>query len=150
MIVAGRTLGLASCGVRDLLWMDYYAAGLYAPSNLPAGTAVQDPRVPMAIRIDIIDPTFFPSEIPERWRRPLRDILSGRDFARIAAAYAALRASDVLIMSYAPARGVSLAVNGRIIAASLSHVLIDAMLRAWAEDSNVRMRLQQLLSKHRC
>lgn len=37
--VAGHTLQLVSCGMRETLWIDHYAAGLYVPPGASAQIA---------------------------------------------------------------------------------------------------------------
>jgi hypothetical protein len=147
--VGGQSLRLVSCGVRDTLWMDAYAAGLYVPQ----GSGPQAARVPTrakAVRMKIINATYLPDDIPEKWRDVLQRELKHEPMAMVRQAYDGLSDGDVVMFTYLPAKGVTMSVNGRQITRTSGHSLIDSILHAWAEKDPVAGRLHRLKLEHPC
>ena len=142
-------LALASCGVRQVLWMELYSVGLYLSPGAPLLAAL-DPQAPAALRVKVLDKNDFPADIPEKWRRPLERALTVAEMARIRAAYGTLRNGDFLTLAYAPADGVRLSVNGQALAHTDGHHLIDEMLRVWAGHDPVTGKLRRIALQHPC
>ena len=145
----GETLALASCGVRDTLWMDHYAAGLYLPPGASVH-AVRDPGQPKAVRMKVIDARHFPDDIPEKWRHVLQRELQADPMSRVREAYGRLADDDVVTVSYAPQQGVAMRVNREVIAKGLDHAVIAGMLDAWAEHDPISQKLHRLALEHPC
>lgn len=82
----GRVLQLVACGVRDTLWIDRYAAGLYLPSGA-AVTSVADAGKPKAVRIRMIATRYVPEQIPEKWLVALEAKLPPEPLSRFRRAY---------------------------------------------------------------
>lgn len=145
----GTELALASCGVRDTLWIEHYVAALYLLPDQPV-VAMRDDAQPKAILLHIVRAASLPDEIPEQWREPLRRELKQDPVARIRTAYSALDAGDRVWVRYAPSEGLSIAVNDRVVARAQSHALIDAMLRTWAGGDPLSGKLRRLLLQQPC
>lgn len=142
-------LALVSCGVRQVLWMELYSVGLYVAPGAPLLAAL-DPQAPAALRVKVLDRNDFPPDIPEKWRRPLERALTVGEMARIRSAYDDLRNGDFLTLAYAPGDGVRLSVNGRALAHTDGHRLIDEMLGIWAGDDPVTGKLRRIALQHPC
>lgn len=144
-----RILTLASCGVRDTLWIDHYVAALYLAAGASLG-AVQDPAQPKAVRIEIITARYMSDDVPEQWRAPLAQELSREPMSRLRNAYRNLAAGDVVVLAYDPGVDVSMRVNGRTVVRTPGHDAIDAILGAWAEEDPISMKLQRLKLENPC
>jgi len=150
MSVGDQSLAVASCGVRAPLWIEHYAAALYvAPRDLPAA-AVQDPARPKALQVRILNTAFMPQEMPRKWRRALRDALDGATFGRVSAAYRSLDVGDIVTVTYAPQPGVTLEVNGEVVARTPSHRPIEALLHVWADGDPVPERVGRAIARNPC
>jgi len=147
--VAGARLELASCGVRRLLWLDFYSAGLYLAPSVALDAAL-DPAQPAALAVKVLNWRNFPDEMPAKWRRPLAAALEPAAMARVLAAYGGLRDADLFVLTYAPRKGTWLTLNGDRIAHASGHRVIDAMLRVWAGDDPLADKLRHLALEHPC
>lgn len=148
--VGHHALSAAGCMVRETLWIDHYAAALYVPPRMPAAAAVQDPTRPKALRIQILNKTFMPAEVPRKWRHTLEKQLDGETYGRVRSAYKALEAGDVITFAYVPGPGVMLHVNGDVIATTPNHGVIDALLDAWADGEPVAERIGRAVKRNPC
>lgn len=148
--VGDQVLAAASCGTRETLWIDHYAATLYVrPGDAPEH-ALLDPRRPKAIEIVLLNKSFMPAEIPRKYRRALDVELSDDAMERVRDAYRALRSGDTVRIAYLPGSGVTMSVNGQRVFATPAHGAIEAILVAWAGDKPVQQRLHAMLAKHPC
>lgn len=150
MRLGSYELVLASCGVRDTLWIDHYVAALYLPPGLSMVAAMQDPTLPKVILLHIVGTALLPDRIPEPWRETLRDELRREPMARVRNVYRNLAAGDRVRVAYVPNDGVTMAVNERVVARMPDHALFDSMLRAWAENDPISGKLERLLLQHPC
>jgi hypothetical protein len=91
--VGAQSLAPASCATRNTLWIHHYAAALYVPPRASPVDALQDPRQPKALQVEILDKAFLPREMHR------------------------------ITLAYAPGPGVSLEVNDRLVAAAPSRVI---------------------------
>ena len=149
MALGEQPLLLASCGVRDTLWVEHYVAALYLrPGQTIAAT--RDPAQPIVVLLHVIRGASLPQRIPEQWRTPLREELELEPLARVRAAYAQLGSGDRVVVSYEPGAGVAMAVNGRTVATAPGHELIDSMLRSWADGDPLSGKLRRLALEHPC
>lgn len=148
--VGDQVLAAASCGTRETLWIDHYAATLYVrPGDAPEH-ALLDPRRAKALEIRLLNKSFMPGEIPRKYRRALEVELSDEAMERVRDAYRTLRSGDVVRVAYLPGAGVSVSVNGQRVVAAPAHGAIDAILVAWAGDKPVQQHLRAMLAKHPC
>lgn len=147
--VAGQALQLVSCGMRETLWIDHYAAGLYVPPGASAQVA-RDAKHPKAVRLKIIEARYLPEKIPEKWRGALNSELEREPMVRVRRAYGALREGDEVTFTYAPQEGVTMQVNGRAVMRASGHGVIDAILEAWAGEDPVSGKLSRLSLEHPC
>jgi hypothetical protein len=145
----GKPLALVSCGVRQVLWMEFYSVGLYLEAGAPLAAAL-DAGAPSALRLRVIDKSNFPSHIPGKWRRPLERGLSLREMMALRGAYAELRDGDAITLAYLPGSGVRLRINGKVIAKAKGHALIERMLRVWAGEDPVTGKLREIALEHPC
>jgi hypothetical protein len=147
--VGGATLEPSACGVRDTLWIDHYATVLYVPAD--AGPyAVSDPAQPAAVVMHMIETRYMPDRIPDKWLEALERAVPPRKLDPVRRAYRALGDGDRVRIDYSPAAGTTIRVDGRTVAALPGHGAIDAILRAWSEDSSVRDKLRELPQRHPC
>jgi len=145
-----RSLALASCGVRDTLWIEHYVAALYLLPGVQVAEALRDPRQPKAILMHVVRAAYLPERIPEKYRVPLADELRREPLARVRAAYRSLAAGDRVWITYAPSTGLTIAVNDRVIARAPGHALIESTLRTWAGEDPLSGKLRRLLLEHPC
>lgn len=148
--IGTQSLAPASCATRNTLWIHHYAAALYVPPRASPVAALQDPKQPKALQVEILNKAFLPKEMPKRWRRTLESELDGQSLGSIHAAWRGLGAGDRVTIAYAPGPGVSLKVNDRVVAAAPSHALVDALLRTWADDEPLRERASRIIARHPC
>jgi hypothetical protein len=148
--VGTEALTAASCATRNTLWIHHYAAALYVAPRASPVAALQDPRQPKALQVQILNKAFLPDEMPARWRRALESELDSRSITSVRAAWQRLGAGDRVTLAYAPGPGVSLKVNENVVAAAPSHRLVDALLRTWADDEPVRERASRIIARHPC
>ena len=147
--VGDRALELVSCGVRDTLWIDHYAAGLYVPTGQSA-TAAKDGRQTTAVLMKIIQARYLPEDIPSKWRHALAAELQREPMMRVRRAYDGLSNGDVVTFAYVPRQGTTMRVNGRLVLDVEGHLVIDAILDAWAEQDRVDDKLHRLALEHPC
>lgn len=145
-----QALAPASCGARETLWIRHYTAALYLPPREPAIAAMQDPKRPKALQIQLRSRSLLPRDIPPKWRHTLEQQLDPGEFKRVREAYFELRAGDVITLAYAPGAGLDLRVNDQLVARTPSHGLVEAMLLTWAGKDPVTERLQRVLATHPC
>jgi hypothetical protein len=150
MRVGNQQLPAASCATRDTLWIHHYAAALYVPPRASPANALQDPRQPKALHVQILSKAFLPKELPKKWRETLASQLDGRSFDAVRSAWRDLSVGDRVTVAYAPGPGVTLQLNDRLVARTPQHDLIDALLRTWAEGEPVPQRVSQAVEKHPC
>jgi hypothetical protein len=148
MEVGGRPLELASCGVREILWVSVYDAGLYLrPGAAPDAAA--DATEPVALAVRVESAVHFPYRMPAKWHQALASGLDAQSMERVQNAYRSLRDGDVLTVRYDPGKGVALAVNGNPVASG-DHRLIAALLQAWADDRPVAEKIRRIVLDHPC
>ncbi len=147
--VGRQTLQLASCGVRDTLWIDHYVAGLY----LPPGSSIQaakDPRKAKAVRLKVVNARYLPGNIPDKWRGALSTELRHEPMMRVRRAYDGLSDGDVATFTYTPRNGVTMAVNGKTLVHAEGHAVIESILKAWAGKDPIAGKLHRLELQHPC
>jgi hypothetical protein len=144
----GEELALASCGVRNTLWIDHYVAALYVPRGTRAESAAQDSSKSKLLVVQILNADYFPRQLPEKWRVPLQASLSAEEFAQVSFAYQRLRSGDTILYSYSPDTGLAIMLNGETVVEA-GHGVVDALLRAWQRDDN-QGTLGELLKEHNC
>jgi hypothetical protein len=148
--LGAQSLAPASCATRNTLWIHHYAAALYVAPRASPALALEDPKQPKALRVEILNKAFLPRQMPKKWRRTLESVLDSRSLSSVNAAWERLGAGDRVTIAYAPGPGVSLKVNDRLVAAAPSHGLVDALLRTWADDEPVRQRVSRAVARHPC
>lgn len=146
----GTALAAASCGVRQTLWIEHYTAVLYLPRRAPPQEEMVDPRAPKLLEMTIVDTRFLPRDIPRKWREPIERHLDADGRARAQAAYNGLVAGDRLTLAYAADQGVIFNVNGRLVAKSRGHLLVDDILATWADDEPMRQKLRRIIARNTC
>lgn len=147
--VGGEALELASCGVRDTLWIDHYVAALYLPPGASM-QAARDPASAKAVRMHVVESRYLPERIPQPWREALAGELAREPMFRVRVEYQDLTDGDVVTIAYAPGSGVTMRVNGRTVTRIPGHDAIDAILEAWAGQDPISGKLRRLAMKHPC
>src|SRR5712692_2841970 len=127
--VGNQSLPAASCATRDTLWIHHYAAALYVPQRTMPVAALQDPKQPKALHVQILNKSFLPKDLPKKWNRTLEEQLDGAAMSSIRSAWRDLSVGDRVTIAYAPGPGVTLQLNGRLIARTPKHDVVDALLR---------------------
>ncbi len=148
--VDSQALAPASCAVRRTLWIQHYAASLYVPPQQSAVDAMQDASRPKALQVIILSKTFLPAELPKKYRRTLERQLDGDTMGRVRAAYKELDAGDLVTVAYQPGPGMTLDVNGDVVATARSHAVIEALLRDWADGEPIAQRLSSTIQRNPC
>ncbi len=146
---AGLQLELASCGVRDTLWIDHYVAALYLPRGASL-QAARDPARAKAVLMVIVESRYLPAGIPEKWRLALDRELALEPMSRVRRAYRNLSDGDVVTILYLPEGGVSMLVNGRSVVFDPGHAVIDSILESWAGADPLSGKLRRLSLRHPC
>lgn len=147
--VAGTSLHLASCGVRDTFWIEHYAAGLYVAPGASLHS-VRDPNRPKAVRLQVIEDRWLPEQIPAKWREALESELNPGPMNRLRGAFAGLTDGDIVTLAYLPGEGIDMQVNGATVVRAPGHGTIDAVLEAWAEGEGVSEKLERLKREYAC
>jgi hypothetical protein len=148
--VGNQSLPAASCATRDTLWIHHYAAALYVPQRTRPDAALQDPKQPKALHVQILNKSFLPKDLPKKWNRTLEEQLDGAAMSSIRSAWRGLSVGDRVTIAYAPGPGVTLQLNERVVARTPKHDVVDALLRAWAEGEPVPQRVNRVVAKHPC
>jgi hypothetical protein len=148
--VGSQSLPAASCATRDTLWIQHYAAALYVPPRAPAVAALQDPRQPKALQVQILSKLFLPREMPRKWRETLEEQLDDASLSAVRNAWRTLSVGDRVTVAYAPGPGLSLQLNDRVVARTPRHEVVEALLRTWAEGEPVPQRVNRVVSRHPC
>lgn len=148
--LGGESLVLASCGVRDTLWIEHYVAALYLLPGQAVTAALRDAAQPKIILMQVVREASLPERIPEQWRAPLRAELARDPLARVRAAYGSLSAGDRVKVKYMRPEGLTMTVNERVVASAVSHDLIDAILQTWADGDPLSGKLHRLLLANPC
>jgi hypothetical protein len=143
------TLEIRACGVRKTLWIDHYAAALYVPRG--ASVAVlRDRHHAKAVSLRLIETRYLPEEIPSEWRRAFERHLDSRAMERLQRVYRSLAPGDVITVVYTPARGVTVAMNGRSLLRVRGDGLVRSILRTWAGREPLSEKLRELGTRHAC
>ena len=145
----GQTLELVSCGVRNTLWIDHYAAGLYLPKG-DDPNAAQDDRRAKAVTMKVIQARYLPENIPEKWRDALKRELQHEPMVQVRQAYDRLSDGDVITFTYVPNKGVTMSVNGETVINTPGHAVIDSILKAWRGKDAITGKLNRLTLEHPC
>ncbi len=150
MRVGSEMLPARSCATRDTLWIHHYAAALYVPQRSAPEVALQDPREPKALHVQILSKSFLPRDLPKKWSQTLQAELDRTSLNAIQNAWHQLSVGDRVTIAYAPGPGVTLQLNERLVARTPRHDLVEALLRTWADGEPVRERVSQAVAKHPC
>ena len=148
--VGDQMLPARSCATRDTLWIHHYAAALYVPQRTAPAAALQDPRQPKALHVQILSRSFLPRELPKKWNQALQGKLDLASLNAIQNAWHDIAVGDRVTIAYAPGPGVTLQLNERLVARSPRHDVVDALLRTWADGAPVPQRVSQAVAKHPC
>src|SRR5438046_6204247 len=114
--VGNQSLPAASCATRDTLWIHHYAAALYVPPRAAPDAALQDPKQPKALHVQILNKSFLPKDLPKKWDRNLEEQLDAASMSSIRSAWRELSVGDVVTIAYAPGPGVTAKPSARAIA----------------------------------
>lgn len=148
--VGAELLPARSCATRDTLWIHHYAATLYVPPRAAPAAALQDPREPKALHVQILSRSFLPRDLPKKWNQALASELDRGSLKAIQNAWHQISVGDRVTIAYAPGPGVTLQLNEQLVARSPRHGVIDALLKTWADGEPVRERVNQAVAKHPC
>lgn len=148
--VGDQSLTAASCATRDTLWIHHYVAALYVPPRESPAAALQDPKQPKALHVQILSKSFLPKDLPKKWRETLEAQLDAMSFSSIRSAWRQISVGDQVTIAYAPGPGVTLQLNDRVVTRTPSHEVVEALLHTWAEGEPVPQRVNRVVAKHPC
>lgn len=148
--VGNESLPAASCATRDTLWIQHYAAALYLPPRESPVVALQDPKQPKALHVQILSKSFLPKDVPKKWRHTLEQELDGAAMSSIRSAWRELAVGDRVTIAYLPGPGVTLQLNEKVVARTPRHEVVEALLRTWAEGEPLPRRVERVVAKHPC
>ena len=150
MRIGDLQLPAASCATRDTLWIHHYAAALYVPPRESALDALQDPRQPKALHVQILSKAFLPKEMPKKYRDALQGELDDAAYGAIRDAWHGLTVGDRVTVAYLPGPGVMLQLNDRVVARTPKHEVIDALLKTWSDGEPVPQHVNRVVASHPC
>jgi hypothetical protein len=123
MTVAGQTLSLNGVGLRAVLWLKGYAAGLYlsaraaTPAQVLATTGAK--RLQMRMLLDVDTEEFIKAfhkgiarNTPQAGQPALVDRMAR--FDELLRAIGTVKKRDVIDLDWLPGRGLQLALNGQL------------------------------------
>lgn len=142
-------LEIRACGVRKTLWIEHYAAALYLPRGASV-EALRDGHRAKAVSLHLIETRYLPERIPSKWRRAFEQHLDRRGMALLQRIYASLSPGDVVTVVYTPARGVTVAMNGKQLLRLRGDGLVRSILRTWAGGQPLGAKLHDLEATHAC
>jgi len=148
--IGNQSLPATSCATRETLWIHHYVAALYVPPRAAPDTALQDPKQPKALHVQILSKSFLPKDLPKKWNHTLEAQLDSAAMSAIRTAWQQLSVGDQVTIAYAPGPGVTLQLNDRLIVRTPKHGVIDALLHAWAEGEPVPQRVNRIVARHPC
>ena len=148
--IGNQSLAAASCATRDTLWIHHFAAALYVPPREQPVIVLQDPKRPKAVQVEILNKSFLPRDVPQKYRRTLEEQLDAKTLNSVHSAWRSLNAGDRITLAYAPGPGLTLSVNERVVATTPDHGIVEALLKVWAENEPVPERVNRILAKHPC
>jgi hypothetical protein len=143
------TLHIRACGVRKTLWIDHYAAALFVPRGASVA-ALRDRHRAKAVYLRFIETRYLPEEIPSEWRHAVERYLDSRAMERLQRIYRSLAPGDVITIVYTPARGVTVAMNGKSLLRLRGDGLVRSILHTWAGREPLSEKLRELEAKHAC
>lgn len=146
----GLPLPLSSCGLRETLWINLYAAALYLPQQTLPREIIMSENVPKKVTIKVTWDGSIPERVPQDWR----DAFSGevnRDLrGDLRQVYQAIEPGDVLEVAYMPQRGTIVVRNGETVLTRPDHALMAQLLEVWLGPQAVSPSLRQALLSGRC
>ncbi len=148
--IGNQPLLAASCASRETLWIHHYVAALYVPQRETPVTALQDPKKPKALLVQVLSRSFLPREMPKKWVVALERELDPDQMQRVHDAWQRLAVGDRVMVAYAPGRGVTLDLNERTVARAREHRLVQALLETWADGQPVPAKVNAVVEKHPC
>jgi hypothetical protein len=92
--VGNQSLPAASCATRDTLWVHHYAAALYVPPRAAPAAALEDPKQPKAVHIQVLSRSFMPKDLPVKWRDTLEAHLDLPSFTSVRLAWRVVAVGD--------------------------------------------------------
>ena len=148
--VGNQSLPAASCATRDTLWIHHYAAALYVPPRTAPAAALQDPKQPKALHIQVLSRSLLPKDLPVKWRDTLEAHLDLPSFTSVRLAWREVAVGDQVTIAYVPGSGVTLQLNDRVVARSPRHDGVDALLQTWAENEPISERVNRVIARNPC
>ncbi len=143
-------LVLSGCGLREVLWYDVYAIGLYLAVSPIEPDRIRRPDQAKLIRIEVLFDGDMPEDLPSEWRTHLDEILRRDVFKTFRELYRELKTGDRVTLAYTPAHGTSVRLNGEPEIKSAGHGVMDALLELWLGPKPVSKNLRRLLLSGKC
>lgn len=141
--VKDTTLPLASCALRETLWLDLYQVALYLPEGTPLDPqALLRSEIPKIVRLHVTYDGEVPADIPEAWQERVR-AETERELQDI---YSGLRTGDVILLAHRPDEGTTVMVNGSVAKTDPSGRLVADFLGALIGDDPTSHNMKRLLT----
>jgi len=148
--VGNQSLPAASCATRDTLWIHHYVAALYVPPKTAPAAALQDPKQPKALHIQVLSRSLLPKDLPVKWRDTLEAHLDLPSYTSVRLAWREVAVGDRVTIAYVPGSGVTLQLNDRVVARTTRHEVVDALLQTWAETEPISERVNRVIARNPC
>lgn len=143
-------LVLSGCGLREVLWQDAYAIGLYLAGSPVEPDRIRRPDQAKLIRIEVLFDGDIPEDLPSEWRTHLDEILRRDVLKTFRDLYRELKTGDRVTLAYTPAHGTSVRLNDESEIKSAGHEVMDAFLELWLGPKPVSKNLRRLLLSGKC
>ena len=125
--VGDTALPLASCAMRETLWLDLYQVALYLPDGTSLDPqAILRSQTPKIVRLHVTYDGEVPADIPEAWQERVR-AETERELQDI---YSGLTTGDVVLLAHRPDEGATVVVNGNVAKTDRSGRLVADLLGA--------------------
>lgn len=152
--VAGQTLLLNGAGVRSVLFMDMYVAGLYLPARVHTEEALFASTGPRRMVLHVLMEGHAASFV-SMFRRSMEKSSSEQElaalnvrleaFAQLFAVVDAVRPGDEMVFDWLPNEGTRISVAGRELGRIAGADFNRMLLRIWIGDKPVQARLKKEL-----
>lgn len=128
LAVGGQNLPLVSCGMREFVFANLYAAALYAPTAPKSRSELAGAATPKAVLIKVTYDGNVPNKVPDAWRTQFNEQAKQETVRALAGLYEDLKAGDTVTITFVPDKGTTITHNGRAVVAQSSDRPMTAIL----------------------
>lgn len=147
VVAEGHELQLTGQGRHVESWIVVYGLALYLPGRTASVEEFRSADVPVVLRIEISS-DLLPDTLPQAWKDAIRREIDDADFVRLRDVYATLQSGNIVLITYLPAQGSSIAIDGRTIVTDPDRGLMDLFIDHWLGREAISPELRsQLLAR---